>query len=137
MSNKAVIYAVINRKGGTGKTTSSVNLADGLNRRAHQSGAGGDFNVLIIDLDPQGHTAKALNVDPQGKCVSQVLVGGANIRDVIVSASTPEHKRPGLWVIPASDELAAAKQILIGYSTEALFRGSATARRPGPKLYAS
>lgn len=139
MNKQATIYAVINRKGGTGKTTSSVNLSDGLNRRARQSGSGSDFNVLIIDLDPQGHTAKALNVDPQGKCVSQVLVGGASIRDVIVPASTAEHKRPGLWIIPASDELAAAKRILIGDDAMEVFKqfqksGGSTQLSISPKI---
>jgi len=120
MSNKAVIYAVINRKGGTGKTTSSINLADELNRFLRQSGSGADFNVLVIDLDPQGHVAKALNVDPGDRCLSQLLTGQATVRDVIMSASTPEHKRPGLWLIPSSDALASAKKQLIARETMAL-----------------
>lgn len=120
MKKNAVIYAVVNRKGGTGKTTSSINLADGLNRSLLQSGQGGDFNVLVIDLDPQGHAAKALNVDPKGKCLSQLLTGQAEVRDVILSASTSEHNRPGLWLIPASDALATAKKQLIAKETMAL-----------------
>ena len=43
------IISFANQKGGVGKTTSAVTLADGLARR--------EYRVLLIDLDPQGHVA--------------------------------------------------------------------------------
>ena len=50
------IIAVINQKGGVGKTTTSVNLAAGLARNGHRT--------LLIDLDPQAHATLGLGLDP-------------------------------------------------------------------------
>lgn len=49
--------AVVNQKGGTGKTTVSVNLASALARQGHR--------VLVVDNDPQGHATLALGVGPE------------------------------------------------------------------------
>jgi len=49
------IISFANQKGGVGKTTSAVTLADGLARRQHRT--------LLIDLDPQGHVAFAFGLD--------------------------------------------------------------------------
>lgn len=112
----SVVYAVINRKGGTGKTTSAIALAHGLTKRAISKGNTSDFVVLIIDLDPQGHAARALGVDPRGRCLSDLLLGQVSLRDIILPASTPDQDRPGLWIIPSSDRLADAKKALIAES---------------------
>lgn len=50
--------AVLNQKGGTGKTTTSLHLADGLSRR--------DRSVLLVDNDPQGSIATSLGLHPRG-----------------------------------------------------------------------
>jgi cellulose biosynthesis protein BcsQ len=45
--------------------------------------------------------------------VSQVLLGDEGLRDTIMQAGTDEHPRRGLWVLPATNELAAAKHELV------------------------
>ena len=51
----ALVVAVMNQKGGTGKTTTAVNLAAGLARSGRR--------VLLVDLDPQGHATYGLGID--------------------------------------------------------------------------
>ena len=60
---KTIVFA--NQKGGTGKTTSVVNVGDALARTGKR--------VLVIDFDPQGHAAVSLNMDPEG-CVANWLL---------------------------------------------------------------
>jgi len=49
--------AVSNQKGGAGKTTTAINVAGALAHRGH--------DVLLVDLDPQGHSTEALDLDDQ------------------------------------------------------------------------
>ena len=51
------VIAIINQKGGCGKTTTTVNLAGCL--------ADDDRRVLVVDLDPQSHATLALGIDPE------------------------------------------------------------------------
>lgn len=69
--------AIVNRKGGVGKTTTSVNLAADL--------AIGGKKVLLIDIDPQGGSTVALGLDKRAmpKTVYNVFVDGANLSDII------------------------------------------------------
>jgi chromosome partitioning protein len=57
--------AIINQKGGVGKTTTAVNLAAAL--------AGSGQRVCVLDLDPQAHATTHLGVEPDGK--RRALVG--------------------------------------------------------------
>jgi chromosome partitioning protein len=102
---KAKVYAVMNRKGGTGKTTTAVALADGLARRAE----GRSNAVLLVDLDPQGHVAQSLAIETNGRCLSQLLLDTAGFHDVLLQVPNSS----GLWIAPASNQLVEAKRKLI------------------------
>ena len=92
------IRAVINQKGGVGKTTTSCNLGAALAER-------GD-NVLVIDLDPQGNLSMHVGVDifEVEKNVYDVLTGSATIEDVIVPTSQER-----LFCVPSNIDLSSAE----------------------------
>lgn len=107
------IIAIVNRKGGTAKTTTAVNLAHGLTLKLHANGGG---RVLLIDIDPQGNCATALGVETGGRCISDLLTGRAELTDVIIPDIPREEGgtgRPGLFLIPATDRLVAATEELL------------------------
>ncbi|MEE2756102.1 MAG: ParA family protein [Myxococcota bacterium] len=70
--------AVLNQKGGTGKTTTSVNLAAGL--------AEAGYKTLLIDLDAQGNVAVSLGLSSK-RTIYHVLVEGAHPSDCVVNVS--------------------------------------------------
>jgi len=69
--------SVMNYKGGTGKTTTTVNLAHGLALEGKR--------VLIIDTDPQGSAGYLLGIKPQ-VTLYDLLTGRAEVKDVILNA---------------------------------------------------
>lgn len=114
----ATVFTVENRKGGVAKTTTAVTLAYGLSKRLLENGGGG--RVLLVDLDPQGDTARALGLNPDGRCISYVLTGEGSLRENIMPADRSDDggpSRPNLFVLPASDNLRSAKEVLLSQLT--------------------
>lgn len=142
------IFAVINRKGGVAKTTTAVHLAHGLSRKLlkpvdatnlsdeekdRHLQIGNYFyaimgHVLLIDLDPQGSCAHALGLNRHKADVGEFLVGRQTIREALLSADRTDdgYPRPNLWLLPSSDNLAAAKIELINRSfSQVMMNGNA------------
>jgi chromosome partitioning protein len=97
------ILAVANQKGGVGKTTSAVNLAAALALLGYE--------VLLIDMDPQGNATTALGVEhaPGTLSTYEVLIDGKSLLDVV----QPSPGLPGLTVAPATVDLAGAEIELV------------------------
>src|ERR1700761_2160093 len=94
--------AVLNQKGGVGKTTTSVNLSAAL--------AAAGKRVMLLDLDPQAHATLHLGLapDPQIPSVYEVLSGKATI------AEARRQAGENLWVVGSHIDLAAAEVELVG-----------------------
>lgn len=91
------IIALVNQKGGVGKTTSSINLAASLGVMKQK--------VLLIDLDPQGNSTTGLGINKAeiSKSVYDLLIGQASLKEVIIKSNFKN-----LYVMPATINLAGA-----------------------------
>lgn len=91
------IISIVNQKGGVGKTTTAINLGAAL--------ADEGFNVLLVDLDPQGNASTGLGIDPTDRAVTtyDLLLEDADLKDVIRPTNVE-----GLVIAPATTDLSSA-----------------------------
>jgi len=94
--------AIINQKGGVGKTTTAVNLAAALARSGKR--------VCVIDLDPQAHATTHLGVEPDGASPSMYDA----LIDSLPLAQVRREVEDNLWVAGSDINLAAAEVELAG-----------------------
>ncbi len=96
------LYAVVNQKGGVGKTTTSVNLGASL--------AATKRRVLVIDLDPQGNATMGSGVDKHelSHSAADVLLKRADMADVVIHA-----EQAGFDLLPANGSLTVAEVELL------------------------
>jgi chromosome partitioning protein len=89
------IIAVVNQKGGVGKTTAVINIGACLAELGKK--------VLLIDLDSQGNLSQGLSVNEYTNTMHECLVKGIHLKDAII------HTEFGVDVIPANIDLANAE----------------------------
>jgi len=94
------IFAVVNQKGGVGKTTTAVNLAASL--------AASERSTLIVDLDPQANASSAFNVVNPPRQLYDALIGDCGIKEVVV-----ETELEYLRCVPSGQDLVGAEIELV------------------------
>src|SRR5438874_12805676 len=100
----ALVLAVVNQKGGVGKTTTAVNLAASL--------AAQEKRLLLVDLDPQGNATSGLGIPrDQGDrpTIYHALLGEADARSAVLPTDIPN-----LFVLPSGTDLVGAELELVG-----------------------
>jgi chromosome partitioning protein len=98
------IIAVVNQKGGVGKTTTAVNLA--------ASVGAAEKKTLLIDMDPQGNASSGVGIRPRSieRSVYDALIGRATLRDVLVATEVPT-----LLVAPSTQDLVGLEIELVDH----------------------
>ena len=93
------IIAIVNQKGGVGKTTTCVNLAAALIEKGKK--------VLLCDMDPQGNATSGMGVDKgAGKTTYDLILGDVSAKDIVVRTDFGD-------VLPANKALSGAEIELV------------------------
>lgn len=98
-----LVLAIVNQKGGVGKTTTAVNLAASL--------AAQEKRVLLVDLDPQGNATSGLGIrrdEGERPTIYHALLGESDAR-----AATLPTDVPHLFILPAGADLVGAELELV------------------------
>jgi chromosome partitioning protein len=103
---KTTIVAVINQKGGTGKTTTTINLGSALSKTGKK--------VLLLDLDPQSNLSYSLAVANPDATLADVFLGTKSINEVLV-------EKEGLWIAPGSNDLVDIEISLVTQPEREMF----------------
>jgi chromosome partitioning protein len=114
-------FAIVNQKGGVGKTTTAVNLGAAL--------ASFGYRILLVDLDPQGNSTSGVGVSKASlrRSVYDVLIPGDHLEQVIQRTATP-----GLELAPSDVRLAGAEVELVALiARETKLRNALRAVRQG------
>lgn len=86
-----MVIAICNHKGGTGKTTTTINLGCALSKAGKR--------IMLIDLDPQGNLSYSLGIPEQVPELSSVLTGENELKDIII-------QKEGMHVVPSNMNLS-------------------------------
>jgi chromosome partitioning protein len=86
-----MIISIVNHKGGTGKTTTTINLGSALAQLGH--------SVLVVDFDAQGSLTYSLGISDDAASIADMLHGDKSAEEVI-------QERESMHVVPANARLA-------------------------------
>ncbi len=107
------VVAIINQKGGVGKSTTTINLSAALGELG--------YKVLAVDFDPQGNTTSGFGIekDELESCIYNALIDGVDVDDLLI-----EPEVPGVSLIPATMQLAGAEIELVSeMARESVLKG--------------
>ena len=99
---ETTVLALMNQKGGVGKSTTAVNLAAALGEKK--------YKVLVVDFDPQGNTTSGLGIDKKS---IEASIYDAILNDVSAESIIRETTSQKVYILPSTIQLAGAEVELV------------------------